>query len=84
MNQITLVYETNDDLLIAGSIGLCSFTTAVDALEAAEKICYEANRLTAPISGIETRNIVFAASEDSFKSVTFPIKTDLCSHRSMS
>ncbi|MBI5171725.1 MAG: hypothetical protein HY986_02500 [Candidatus Melainabacteria bacterium] len=56
-------------------LGLIPFSTAEAALAAGEATCLTANKLTAPFSGIETRNSVLEANDGSFRTIIFPIKT---------
>ncbi|CAN5723597.1 hypothetical protein BH10CYA1_BH10CYA1_48450 [soil metagenome] len=54
-------------------IGMISHPTADSALRAAEQICFNSNRLTAPESGIETRNTVFQVDQNDYRTVCFSI-----------
>lgn len=56
-------------------LGLSPFPTAEAALSAGEAACLAANLLTAPFSGIETRDSVLEANDGSFRTIIFPIKT---------
>ncbi|MDX1986473.1 MAG: hypothetical protein SFV17_07285 [Candidatus Obscuribacter sp.] len=56
-------------------LGLIPFPTAEAALAAGEATCLAANLLTAPFSGIETRDSVLEAKDGSFRTIIFPIKT---------
>jgi len=55
------------------SIGLTPYYTPGVALDAAEAICYRANRLTAPFHGIQTRDSVFQDEEGYYHTIVFPI-----------
>lgn len=71
--EITVIHEVNEVVLGDFDKGTIPFETPEAALEAAEKTCYAGNRLTAPYSGIETRNTVIADSNGSFRTATFLI-----------
>ncbi len=56
-------------------LGLIPFPSAEEALAAGEDSCLRANKLTAPSSGIETRDSVLEANDGSFRTIIFSIKT---------
>lgn len=55
------------------TIGLNGYYEPEFALEAGEQVCYSGNRLTAPRSGIETRDTVMVDEEGRYHSLIFPI-----------
>lgn len=54
-------------------VGWKTFPCALAALEAAEQTCYSANQMTAPSTGIETRDTVAVDSEGQYRTVLFEI-----------
>ncbi len=73
--QTSIEVLTSQDLAPEGNytIGMRGYCTSAFALDAAERQCYNANRLTAPFRGIETRNSVFFDGEF-YHPITFTIE----------
>ncbi len=74
--MITEISREQANALTDVFIGLLPQPSAESALAKAEHACLEANRLTAPERGIETRDTVVRELDGSFKTIVFEIVSE--------